>query len=111
MKRIDAINNQRARRKNRTRGRIEGTAERPRLTVFRSNTKVAIQLIDDIRGRTVFSAHDKKGVARAEALGRKIGEDAKKAGITKAVFDRGAYRYHGSVKAVAEGARAAGLEL
>lgn len=111
MKRIDAINNQRMRRKNRTRGRIEGTAERPRLTVFRSNTKVAIQLVDDLKGVTVFSAHDKKGVARAEGLGKKVGEAAKKAGITKAVFDRGAYRYHGNVKAVAEGARAAGLEV
>lgn len=111
MKRIDAINNQRVRRKNRTRGRIEGTAERPRLTVFRSNTKVAIQLIDDLKGVTVFSAHDKKGVVRAEGLGKKAGEAAKKAGITKAVFDRGAYRYHGNVKAVAEGARAAGLEV
>lgn len=111
MKRIDAINNQRMRRKNRTRGRIEGTAERPRLTVFRSNTKVTIQLIDDRKGVTVFSAHDKKGVGRAEGLGKKAGEAAKKAGITKAVFDRGAYRYHGNVKAVAEGARAAGLEV
>ncbi len=111
MKRVNAINNQRMRRRNRTRGRITGTAEKPRLTVFRSNKHVSVQLIDDTAGKTVFSAHDKKSVARAEVLGKKIGESAKKAGITKAVFDRGAYRYHGNVKAVADGARAAGLEF
>ncbi len=109
MNRIDIINNQRIRRKNRTRGRITGTADRPRLTVFRSNTRVAVQLIDDVKGVTIFSATDKKNVKNAAAIGKKIGESAKKAGIEKAVFDRGSYRYHGNVKAVADGAREAGL--
>ena len=111
MNRIDAINNQRIRRTNRTRGRITGTAERPRLSVFRSNMHVSLQLIDDVKGVTIFAAKDKKNVKNATAIGKKAGEAAKKAGIAKAVFDRGAYRYHGNVKAVAEGAREAGLEL
>lgn len=111
MKRVNAINNQRERRKNRTRTAIFGTAERPRLSVFRSNIRIAAQLIDDTKGTTIVSAHDTKGVAKSEALGIKIAEGAKKAGIVKAVFDRGAYKYHGNVKAVAEGARKGGLDF
>lgn len=111
MKRVNAINNQRERRKNRTRTIIRGTTERPRLSVFRSNTHISAQLIDDTMGKTLVSAHDKKNVGKAEALGAKIAEGAKKAGVTKAVFDRGAYKYHGNVKAVAEGARKGGLDF
>lgn len=111
MKRVHAINNQRERRKHRTRTVIRGTAERPRLSVFRSNTRVSVQLIDDAAGKTIVSGHDKKSLGKAEALGAKIAEGAKKAGITKAVFDRGAYKYHGNVKAVAEGARKGGLDF
>ncbi len=111
MKRVNAINNQRERRKNRTRTVIRGTAERPRLSVFRSNTRISAQLIDDTTGKTLVSAHDKKNVAKAEALGMKIAEAGKKAGVAKAVFDRGAYKYHGNVKAVAEGARKGGLDF
>ena len=111
MKRVNAINNQRERRKNRTRTVIRGTAERPRLSVFRSNIRVSAQLIDDTVGKTLVSVHDKKGVAKAEAVGLKIAEGAKKAGVLKAVFDRGAYKYHGNVKAVAEGARKGGLDF
>ncbi len=111
MKRVNAINNQRERRKNRTRIVIRGTAERPRLSVFRSNIRISAQLIDDTVGKTLISVHDAKGVAKAEAIGIKIAEGAKKAGILKAVFDRGAYKYHGNVKAVAEGARKGGLDF
>lgn len=111
MKRIHAINNRKERRKNRTRAVMHGTAERPRLSVFRSNIRVSAQLIDDTKGMTLVSVHDKKGVAKAETVGMRIAEGAKKAGITKAIFDRGAYRYHGNVKAVAEGARKGGLAL
>lgn len=108
---IYRINNQRKRRARRTRARITGTAEKPRLSVFRSNTRVSAQLIDDRAGSTLFSAQSSKGVKKAEVLGRKVAEAAQKANITEAVFDRGAYRYHGNVKAIAEGARAAGLKL
>jgi large subunit ribosomal protein L18 len=111
MKRVNAINNQRERRKNRTRTVIRGTAERPRLSVFRSNTRISAQLIDDTVGKTLVSVHDIKNVLKADALGVKIAESAKKAGVTKAVFDRGAYKYHGNVKAVAEGARKGGLDF
>ena len=111
MKRVNAINNQRERRKNRTRTIIRGTTERPRLSVFRSNTRISAQLIDDTAGKTLVSVHDKKNVGKAEAVGVKIAEGAKKAGVTKAVFDRGAYKYHGNVKAVAEGARKGGLNF
>jgi large subunit ribosomal protein L18 len=72
---------------------------------------VSVQLIDDTAGKTLVSAQDKKGLLKAEALGIKIAEGAKKAGIAKAVFDRGAYKYHGNVKAVAEGARKGGLDF
>lgn len=111
MKTINRINNQRKRRAARTRARIHGSGEKPRLSVFRSNTRVSAQLIDDRAGVTLFSAQDAKGVKNAGALGKKIAEAARRAGITKAVFDRGAYRYHGNVKAIAEGAREAGLQL
>lgn len=111
MKRVNAINNQRERRKNRTRTVIRGTAERPRLSVFRSNIRVSAQLINDTAGKTLVSVHDKKGITKAEAVGMKLAEGAKKAGIAKAVFDRGAYKYHGNVKAVAEGARKGGLDF
>ena len=99
------------RRARRTRARIKGTIHCPRLSLFRSNTAIAVQLIDDARGITIISARDKKGIARAMQLGKKIAEAAHKAGIVKAVFDRGAYRYHGNVKAVAESVREAGLQL
>ncbi len=111
MKQIKKINAQRIRRARRTRARIKGTTERPRLSLFRSNTGIHAQLIDDARGITIVSARDKKGVVLATSLGKKIAEAAGKAGIAKAVFDRGAYRYHGNVKAVADGAREGGLQL
>jgi len=120
-------NTVRMRRANRTRARLVGNAACPRLSVFRSNRGIYVQLIDDARGITLAHAssrevsakggsasggNDKKGkTSIAERVGAIIAERAVKAGVAKAAFDRGAYRYHGRVKAVAEGARAAGLKL
>ncbi len=102
----------------RVRAKVRGTAERLRLSVFRSLKYVYAQIINDETGRTMVSAHDKeiKGakltkMARAEAVGKLLAEKAKTKGITKVVFDRGGFRYHGRVKAVAEGARAGGLQF
>ena len=104
----------------RTRARIFGTAAVPRLSVFRSNRLSYVQLIDDDKGHTLaavsandLSAADRKKpkVAQAYAMGELLAEKAHAAGIAKAVFDRGAYRYHGRVAAVAEGARKGGLAL
>jgi large subunit ribosomal protein L18 len=113
----------RQRRRWRVRNKVRGTAERPRLTVFRSSKHIYAQLIDDDTGRTLASAASKvkKGeqssvgyggnVKAAKAVGQKLAEAAKAAGITKAAFDRGHYRYHGRVKALAEGAREGGLQF
>lgn len=107
-------------RKARNRAKFSGTAARPRLTVFRSNRYVSIQLIDDEKGLTVASAstralHKGKGKltksAAAKELGKMIAEAAKKLGIASAVFNKGPYRYHGRVQAVAEGAREGGLNI
>ncbi|MDO8470028.1 MAG: 50S ribosomal protein L18 [bacterium] len=107
----------RARRRNRVRVRIRGTAAIPRLTVFRSNVAIYAQLIDDATGTTVVRASSRDLVKRgpkmadATAVGKLIAERATPAGITAAVFDRGSYRYHGRVQALAEGARAGGLKF
>ena len=97
------------------RGKITGTAERPRLMVFRSNRGVFAQLVDDGTGKTVAAASwktitykgDKTGQARE--VGKSLAAAAKKAGVESVVFDRGGYLYHGRVKALAEGAREGGL--
>jgi large subunit ribosomal protein L18 len=113
---------QQLRRRNHVRGRIHGTAERPRLTVFRSNKHIYAQLIDDSRGVTLASAcslavkeGDKAGsggnVKGAVAVGKKIAEQAKAKGIALAAFDRGHYKYHGRVKALADAAREGGLKF
>jgi large subunit ribosomal protein L18 len=109
----------RKRRHSRVRKKVRGTAQRPRLAVFRSNKHIYAQLVDDVAGATLASASTlEKGVEgtgatveAAKAVGRRIGERAAAAGITTAVFDRGGFRYHGRVAAVAEGAREAGLEF
>ena len=110
----------RKRRHNRVRKKVRGTAERPRLSVFRSSRHVYAQLIDDVSGRTLAAASTMELDARsgstgnvdaAKAVGQRVGERAKSAGITTVVFDRGGFRYHGRVAAVADGARAAGLGL
>ncbi|MGH7669892.1 MAG: 50S ribosomal protein L18 [Gemmatimonadaceae bacterium] len=106
----------RVRRHLRVRRRITGTAERPRLVVFRSLKHIYAQLVDDVAGRTLMTvsssavAEGKKS-ERSVQVGRSIAEKAKAAGITRVVFDRAGYQYHGRVKAVAEGAREGGLEF
>lgn len=103
----------RQRRHARVRATVKGTAERPRLAVFRSNRFISAQLIDDTAGKTVAAAHGRefKGAqsVQAKAVGAAIAKIAKAAGITMAVFDRGGYRYGGQVKALADAAREGGL--
>jgi large subunit ribosomal protein L18 len=108
----------RARRHKRVRRAIVGTAERPRLVVFRSNRGIAAQLVDDLAGKTLAAAsflnmRDAKGTKtdQAAAVGKLLAENAKKAGVKSVVFDRGGYLYHGRVKALAEAAREGGLEF
>jgi large subunit ribosomal protein L18 len=108
----------RQRRHRRLRNQISGTAERPRLAVYRSNRGIYAQLIDDARGHTLASASSLeaslRGGKRSEqpaAVGRLIGERAREAGVTRVVFDRGGYLYHGRVKALADAARESGLEF
>jgi large subunit ribosomal protein L18 len=113
---------QRLRRRFRVRRHIRGTAERPRLAVFRTHKHIYAQIIDDAAGRTVASASSMDKQLRgsvnfggnkqaAEAIGRAVAERAKAAGVTKVCFDRGEFRYHGRVAALADAARAAGLEF
>jgi large subunit ribosomal protein L18 len=104
-----------ARRHRRVRKKVSGTPERPRLAVYRSNRHVYAQLIDDTSGRTLASAatsgNGDKPVALAKKVGSEIAEKAKAQGISRAVFDRGGFMYHGRIQAVAEGAREGGLEF
>jgi large subunit ribosomal protein L18 len=107
----------RVRRHRRVRGKIAGTAERPRLVVFRSNRGISAQLVDDASGRTLASA-SWKGVSasgskteQANAVGKALADSAKKAGVDSCVFDRAGYLFHGRVKALAEGAREGGLQF
>ena len=109
---------QRLRRRRRVRAKIRGTAERPRLSVFRSNRGMSAQLIDDVSGRTIAAVNwtetDIKGLQsmeQAKRVGAAIAERAKAAKIDSVVFDRGGYQYHGRVKALAEGAREGGLQF
>lgn len=101
-------------RKRRIRARIRGTAERPRLSVYRSLKGMYAQVIDDASGKTLAAASTKEAKAKmtlegAKKVGELVAEKAKKAGVSAVVFDRNAYRFHGRVKALAEGAREAGL--
>ena len=111
---------QRYRRQLRVRRKVAGTGERPRLVVFRSLKHAYAQLVDDARGRVLLGVSDASEgiavdgtgkVARARAVGKLLAEKAKSAGVTKVVFDRAGYRYHGRVQAIAEGAREGGLEF
>lgn len=117
MNKFQKINWKRGARKRRARAKSIGTAEKPRLAVFRSNKYTYVQLIDDAKGHTVASAStlelNKKGkkASLAKELGTLIAEKAKKAGVKSAVFNRSLYKYHGRVQAVAEGAREAGLKI
>ena len=110
----------RRRRHKRVRRKVEGTAERPRLAVFRSNRHITAQLIDDLAGRTVASASTVEpplratgggNIEAAKAVGSLVASRAKDAGITTVVFDRGGFAYHGRVAALADAARAEGLEF
>jgi len=109
---------QRLRRRRRVRARIVGSAERPRLSVYRSNRGVFAQLIDDAAGSTLAAANwtepelrKLSAEAQAKRAGELIAERAKAAGIEACVFDRGGYKFHGRVKALAEGAREGGLKF
>ncbi len=105
----------------RIRKKVLGTAERPRLNVYRSLNHIYVQVIDDLKGQTLVSASTAEGkkesrtsggnVASAKAVGKIIADRAKAKGITKVVFDRGGYIYHGRIKAVADAAREAGLQF
>jgi large subunit ribosomal protein L18 len=109
----------RDRRRRRVRGKVSGTAERPRLAVFRSNVGIYAQLIDDLEGKTLASASWRglpksfKGTKTEQAaeVGKRLADAAKQAGVDACVFDRAGYLYHGRVKALAEGAREGGLKF
>ena len=112
-----SVREARLRRHRRVRGKVSGTAERPRLVVFRSNRGISAQLVDDASGRTLASA-SWKGVSasgskteQANAVGKALADSAKKAGVDSCVFDRAGYLFHGRVKALAEGAREGGLQF
>jgi large subunit ribosomal protein L18 len=103
------------RRMNRTRSRIFGTAERPRLSVHRSIKHVRAQIINDADGKTIVAVDDSKLTGtkseRAMGVGKRIAEAAQAKGVSTVIFDRGPYRYHGRVKALADSAREAGLKF
>jgi large subunit ribosomal protein L18 len=108
----------RLKRRRRVRAKIIGSAERPRVSVFRSNRGIHAQLVDDVGGRTLASVSWTEGDLRglkpmeqATKAGERLAERAKKAGVDSVVFDRGGYRYHGKVKAFAEGVREGGLKV
>jgi large subunit ribosomal protein L18 len=123
--RIKTKEDRRERIKHRIRKRVRGTDTRPRLTVFRSTAHIYVQVVDDASGRTIASASsvepgvkaslDAKArggnVAGAKAIGRTIAERLKEKGVTRVVFDRNGFLYHGRIKAVADSAREAGLEF
>jgi len=112
-------NKRRQKRHARIRLRLEGTSERPRLSVFRSAKFIYAQVIDDTTGRTLAAASSREAQLRggdgksdaARAVGRAVADRAKSAGVKAVVLDRGGYRYHGRVRSLAEGAREGGLEL
>ena len=110
---------QRIKRHKRVRGKISGTAERPRLSVFRSESNIYAQIIDDVAGNTLVAASSVEkafegnggNIEAAKKVGAMVAERALQKGIEEVVFDRGGYIYHGRVKALAEGAREAGLKF
>jgi large subunit ribosomal protein L18 len=122
MEHARTILRQRTRRRHRVRRFIRGTAERPRLTVFRSHKHIYAQVIDDASGRTLASASTRDRELRdgvgfggnrqaAEAIGRAVADRARAAGVKQVCFDRGSFKYHGRVAALADAARSAGLEF
>ncbi len=120
MPKTDVKTTRRDRIRRRIRAKISGTAEKPRLSVFRSNKQIYAQIIDDDRGETLVSCSSQikdltsQPVSKTDVsmqVGKKLAELAKAKGIVNVVFDRGGYRYHGRVKALAEGAREGGLNF
>ena len=115
MKKPQTREQYRTRRHFRVRKKVNGTAERPRLVVFRSEKHIYAQLVDDNKQHTLMTVTDSgiegKKVEKSFEVGKKIAAAAKDAGVTSVVFDRGGYMYHGRVKAVADGAREGGLEF
>ena len=114
----EATNVARLRRHKRVRNKISGTAECPRLNVFRSNSQIFAQIIDDVKGATLVSSSSLSlklenggNVEAAKAVGADIAKEAVKAGIKEVVFDRGGYQYHGRVEALADAARENGLDF
>jgi large subunit ribosomal protein L18 len=108
----------RLKRRRRVRAKISGTAQRPRISVFRSNRGIAAQLVDDVAGHTLAAVswteaplRDVQSMEQATQAGKLLAERAKAAGIESAVFDRGGYQYHGRVRAFAEGVREGGLTV
>jgi large subunit ribosomal protein L18 len=115
---VQTSQQRRLRRRRRVRARVNGTAERPRLSVFRSNKGVFAQLIDDRQGHTMAAVNwiepelkTLTATDQAKRAGELLAERAKAAGVETCVFDRGGYKYHGRVKALAEGAREGGLQF
>jgi large subunit ribosomal protein L18 len=116
MRRPRTRDEMRQRRHLRVRKKVTGTAERPRLVVYRSLKHIYAQIVDDVARRTILTVSDAgiaegKKTEKSGAVGRTLAEKAKAAGITQVVFDRAGYKYHGRVKAVADGAREGGLEF
>jgi large subunit ribosomal protein L18 len=108
----------RLKRRRRVRAKVHGTAQRPRISVFRSNKGISAQLIDDVSGRTLVAANwtepelkTLSAMDQARKVGATLADRATAAGVSSAVFDRGGYQYHGRVKALAEGAREGGLQF
>jgi large subunit ribosomal protein L18 len=115
---VETRRQSRERRHSREREKIRGSAARPRLAVFRSLTHIYAQLVDDDAGRTLAAASSKeakdanaKRIDSAKSVGTLLADRAKQKGVTEVVFDRGGYRYHGRVKALADGVREAGVKL
>lgn len=120
MSEVSLRNHHRIQRARRVRAKLHGTAERPRISVFRSNSYIWVQAIDDDAGKTLVAANDKvlrakkdhgTKTATATAVGETIGKELKAMKITGAIFDRGQYRYHGRVAAVATALREAGIQV
>ncbi|MFO7806990.1 MAG: 50S ribosomal protein L18 [Candidatus Moraniibacteriota bacterium] len=110
-------NQKRIHRKRRTRAKISGTADVPRVSIFRSNKHLYVQFVDDEKGNTLFSTDSRKvnekkfNVETAKEMGKKIADEATKGKIKEVVFDKSGYKYHGKVKALAEGMREKGLKF
>ena len=119
MDRLSEKRHKRMLRRRRIRKKLSGTSERPRMTVFRSNRHISLQVIDDASGKTLVSVSTlekelstvKRGVQGAKLIGQKAAERLETEKISTVIFDRNGYRYHGIIKAIADGAREAGLKF